>query len=57
MAATITSVVDPDISEPVFLVTRRELAMLAVALTVVFGAVLLLILTSGDLAATLFGPG
>ena len=31
--------------------------LLAVAITVVIGAVLLLILSSGHLATTLFGPG
>jgi len=48
---------DTDTTEPVFLVTRRELAVLAVAFVVVVGAVMLLILTSGNLASTLFDPG
>ena len=48
---------DPDTTEPVFLVTRRELAVLAVAFVIVVGAVLLLILTSGNLVRTLFDPG
>lgn len=58
MAATITTVVDPDITpDPVFLVTRRELAVLLVALAVVCGAGLLLVLTSGQLASALFSSG
>lgn len=58
VAATITTVVDPDITpESVFLVTRRELAVLTVALTVVLSVLLLLVVTSGQLAGAVFGSG
>ena len=39
------------------LVTRRELAVLVLAVAVVLGAVLLLVLTSNEVAAALFGSG
>ena len=39
------------------LVTRRELAVLVVAVAVVLGAVLLLVLTSNEVAGAIFGSG
>ena len=59
MAATIGSVSDREhpAREAAFLVTRRELAVLAVALAAVAAAVLLLVLAGGEVAATLLAPG
>ncbi len=58
MAATITSVPDPDVAEaPIFLFTWRELVVLTVALTAVLGAILLLVVTSGQVARALAGNG
>jgi multisubunit Na+/H+ antiporter MnhC subunit len=58
VAATITTVLEPEGGdEAVFLVTRRELAVLAVAITVVVAAVLLLIVTSGNVAGELLSSG
>ena len=57
MAATITTTVDPDTSgDAVFLVTRRELAVLAAALAVVVAAILLLVITGSQVAGALLGP-
>jgi len=51
-------VVEPDPAEAsVFLVTRRELAVLAVAVAIVIGAVLLLVLTSHQVATALSSSG
>lgn len=56
MDATVTTVMDPDIAkDTVFLVTRRELAVLAVALAVVVSTLLIFIVTSGQIASALFG--
>ena len=58
MAATINTMVDDEVSgDPVFLVTRRELAVLATALLLVVGAVLLLVVASGQVTSALLGPG
>jgi hypothetical protein len=56
VAATITTR-DPDTTaESVFLVTRREAVVLAVTLAVVVGAILLLVVASGQVASALAGP-
>lgn len=56
MPATIPTVAQPDRPEDaVFLVTRRELAVLMVALAVVIVAVLLLVVTSQQVAGALAG--
>lgn len=55
MAATIATVDESIATEPVFLVTRRELAVLAVTVAMVVGAVLLLIVTSGQVVGALAG--
>jgi hypothetical protein len=53
-----TTVMDADAGDDsVLLVTRRELAVLAVALAVVVGAVLLLVLTSSQVAEAVLGAG
>ncbi len=58
MAATIKTVVDPDVAEgPVFLVTRRELAVLIAALALVLAAALLLVFTGSQVAGSLLGTG
>lgn len=58
MAVTINTMADPEVSrDPVFLVTRRELAVLTVALSMVLGAVLLLLVVSSQVTSALFGPG
>jgi len=58
MAATISAVVEPDPAEAsVLLVTRRELAVLAVAVAIVVGAVLLLVLTSHQVVTALSTSG
>ncbi len=57
MAATITTVVNPDTHPVPALVTRREAAVLTVALLLVLGAVVLLILASAQVTTALFGPG
>ena len=57
MAVTITSVRESDTTaEPVFLVTRREATVLAVALAVVVAAILLLVVASGQVASALAAP-
>jgi len=54
MAATKT--VDAETGgEDVFLVTLRELAVLAVTLAIVLGAVLLLVVTSGRIVGAIAG--
>lgn len=56
MAVTINTMVAPEGSrDPVFLVTRRELAVLTVALSMVVGAVLLLLVASSQVASALLG--
>lgn len=59
MAGTIGTVGDPTDTalQATFLVTRRELAVLTVALATVVGAVLLLIVTGSQVASALTGPG
>lgn len=57
MAVTINTMVEPEGSrDPVFLVTRRELAVLTVALSMVLGAVLLLLVASSQVTSALLGP-
>ncbi len=57
MAATISTVMDPDVTpDAVFFVTRRELAVLAMVVAVVVGATLLLVLTSSQVASALLAP-
>ena len=53
VAATISPVVNSDS----FSITRRESAVLTVALAVVVGAVLLLVLAGNQIASALLGPG
>ena len=43
--------------QEVFLVTRRELAVLTVAFGVLLGAILLLVVTSGQVTSAVFGGG
>ena len=60
MAATITRVGEAETTtaeRPVFLVTRRELVVLTVAIGAVLGAILLLVVTSGQMAAALASSG
>ena len=58
MPETIITVLDPDATRgSVFLVTRREMAVLAVTLAIVVGAVLLLVVTGSQVASALTGPG
>ena len=57
MAATFTTGMDPQTTgDPIFL-TRREVAVLAAAVGLVVGALLLLVLASSQVASVLFGPG
>lgn len=57
MGVTIDTM-DPEIADrPVFLVTRRELAVLTVALALVASSILLLLVTGSRLISALLGPG
>ena len=56
MAGTIGTVVEDDAADPADLVTRREVAVLAVALSVVVGGILLLVLMGQEVAGALVGP-
>ncbi|MEJ7765694.1 MAG: hypothetical protein WKF86_09380 [Acidimicrobiales bacterium] len=44
-------------TDPAFLVTRRELAVLTFALSMTVGAVLLLLVATRQVSSALFGPG
>jgi len=57
MAPSLTTVVKTSSTEAALPITRRELAVLAVAVAVVVGAILLLVLTSHQVASLLSGPG
>lgn len=56
MAATTTTVRERDADRADLFLTGRELVVLAVALAIVVGAVLLLVLTSHQLAGSLSKP-
>ena len=56
MAGTIGTVAEHDAADPADLVTRREVAVLAVALSVVVGGILLLVLMGQEVAGALVGP-
>jgi len=57
VAATISAARDPEIApKSVPFVTRRELAVLAMVVAVVVGALLLLVLTSSQVANALLDP-
>ena len=57
MAATPTTDYPETAEAPIFLVTRRELAVLTVAMAAVVGAGLLLVVTGGQVAAALSSQG
>lgn len=57
MAPSLTTIVKTSSTEDALPITRRELAVLAVAVAVVVGAILLLVLTSHQVASLLSGPG